>query len=68
MISTLGLKTAYENVDAVRDFCRKLMAIALMPMDDVEDAYLENQEWISVIGKEMYSVYNLAWLTNNNCE
>ncbi|CAF2862912.1 unnamed protein product [Rotaria sp. Silwood2] len=68
MISTLDLRTAYENVDAVRDFCRKLMAIALMPMDDVEDAYLENQEWISVIGKEMYSVYNLAWLTNNNCE
>ncbi|CAF4085900.1 unnamed protein product, partial [Rotaria sordida] len=40
-LSSLGLKTAYETVDNVRDLCKKLMAIALMPIDDIEDAYLE---------------------------
>ncbi|CAF1482825.1 unnamed protein product, partial [Rotaria sordida] len=41
MIATLGLKATYENVESVRDLCRKLMAVALLPIDDVEDGYLE---------------------------
>ncbi|CAF1353075.1 unnamed protein product, partial [Rotaria sp. Silwood1] len=94
MISTLGLKTTYENVESVRDLCRKLMAVALLPIDDVEDGYLEvlnqltletfsdthvfnlmndlmnyyDREWLRVIGKDMYCVYNLDYRTNNNCE
>lgn len=83
---TVALKSAYENVDNVRDFRKKLMAIALMPIADVEDCYTElfpdedilnsinnlmgyyNHEWLDVIGKEMYCVYNLDWRTNNKCE
>lgn len=94
MITTLGLKKAYENIDNVRDLCRKLMAIALVPLDEIEDAYMEilkhvipetfsdlsifnsmndlmryyNREWLGVIGKELYCIYNLDWRTNNNCE
>ncbi len=94
MIATLGLKSSYENNDVVRGLCRKLMAIALLPIDDIEDGYVEilsqltsqtsldtrtfnlmndlmkyyDREWLQVIGKEMYCVYNLDWRTNNNCE
>ena len=70
------------------------MAIALMPMDDIEDAFIEvseciatttftdsittklmndllgyyKQEWLKLIGKEMFCVENLNWRTNNLCE
>ncbi|CAM4964562.1 unnamed protein product [Rotaria socialis] len=49
MISSLGLKTAYETLDNVRDLCMKLMAIALMPMDDIEDAFLEVSKEITQV-------------------
>lgn len=94
MIASLGLKGAYENVGSVRDLCRKLMAVALLPIDNVEDGYLEvlnqltletcsnthvfnlmnelmnyyDREWLKIIGKDMYCVYNLDYRTNNNCE
>ncbi|CAF1005474.1 unnamed protein product [Adineta steineri] len=41
MISSLGLKSQYENISDVRETCKKLMSIALMPMDDIEEAYSE---------------------------
>jgi hypothetical protein len=72
MTATLGLKSAYEHNHIVRDACKKLMAIALMPIDDVEDSYEEVLKDISqekfpdlrILNamNELMNYYNQGWL------
>ena len=38
-IQNLGLTTAYSQDDEIRSYCRKLMALALLPVDEVETSF-----------------------------
>lgn len=38
-IQTLGLATAYSNDQEIRSCCRKLISLALMPLDTVETSF-----------------------------
>ncbi|CAF3473040.1 unnamed protein product, partial [Rotaria sp. Silwood2] len=78
MISTIGLKTAYETKDNVRELCKKLMAIALMPIDEIEDAFLQVSKDITqenftdprraypTVAKTLDPIIK-EWFSNVNC-
>lgn len=37
----MGLSTAYGNDEEIRGFCRKLMALALLPLREVETSFYQ---------------------------
>ncbi|CAF4456744.1 unnamed protein product [Rotaria sp. Silwood2] len=51
-IQSLGLSTAYSQDEEIRYCCRKLMAIALLPIEEVENSYYNLRSTSSTKVKE----------------
>ncbi|CAM4801162.1 unnamed protein product [Rotaria magnacalcarata] len=83
-IQKLGLSTAYRDTEAIRMICRKLMALPLLPLNDVKVALEDLKDdspitlrdlfnyfenfWMADIPVHLWNVSDLQIRTNNNCE
>jgi hypothetical protein len=80
----LGLSTLYNENTEIRSFCRQLIALPLLPVQDVEVAYQELYEripveleplfeyfdgwWMKQVPLRLWNVSDLKSRTNNNVE
>lgn len=83
-IQQLGLSTGYLDDDEVRLACRSSMALALLPVDLVDQAYEKLKEvspqemseffsyfkrqWLKRVSPTYWNVSNLQFRTNNYTE
>ncbi|CAF4225036.1 unnamed protein product, partial [Rotaria sordida] len=83
-IQNLGLATHYRDDEHIRDTCRQLMSLALLPCREVEFAFEEivskapplllnlidyfRNFWFRQMPVELWNVHNLDIRTNNNAE
>ncbi|CAF4668775.1 unnamed protein product, partial [Rotaria socialis] len=83
-IRELGLSNTYKDDANARNFCRRLMALPLLPLNEVEFAFEELTEqcpdvlaplfvyfdnyWMKQISLILWNVSDLKTRTNNNCE
>ncbi|CAF4460280.1 unnamed protein product [Rotaria socialis] len=83
-IQTLGLSRFYNNDEEIRSLCRHLMALPLMPLEDVQRAFETLSEeapvelqpffeyfedwWMKKVPFRLWNVSNLKVKTNNNVE
>ena len=83
-IQSLGLSSIYKDDDLVRSVCHQLMALALLPRNQVEQGfeYLANNRpqslndlfvyfedyWIANVPIDLWNVCELKVRTNNNSE
>ena len=83
-IQTLGLSTLYNENNEIRSLCRHLMALPLLPVKDVEQAFQELNEqipeeleplfeyfegwWMKQVPIQLWNVSDLKSKTNNNVE
>ena len=83
-IQSLGLSSIYKDDDLVRSVCHQLMALALLPRNQVEQGfeYLANNRpqslndlfvyfedyWIDNVPIDLWNVCELKVRTNNNSE
>ena len=83
-IQSLGLSTAYRDEERIRDICRQLMAMPLLPIREIEDAFDElvsqpppqlipfidyfRNFWLGQTPIELWNVCDLDIRTNNQCE
>ncbi|CAF0766253.1 unnamed protein product [Adineta steineri] len=66
-IQNLGLATAYSNDDEIRDCCRKLMSLALMPINEVESSFYSLRASLSSKAKQelrqLLLYFDSYWMT-----
>ncbi|CAF3627904.1 unnamed protein product [Rotaria sp. Silwood1] len=83
-IQNLGLSNIYKDDVNVRNMCRRLMALPLLPLNEVEFAFEELTEqrpdvlmplfeyfdnfWMKTTSMYLWNVSDLKIRTNNNCE
>ncbi|CAF4316853.1 unnamed protein product, partial [Rotaria socialis] len=83
-VRELGLTNTYKDDANARNFCRRLMALPLLPLHEVEFAFEEPTEqrpdvlaplfvyfdnyWMKQISLTLWNVSDLKTRTNNNCE
>ncbi|CAF3852425.1 unnamed protein product [Rotaria sp. Silwood1] len=83
-IQNLGLATYYRDDEHIRDTCRQLMSLALLPCREVEFAFEEivskapplllnlidyfRNFWFRQMPVKIWNVHNLDIRTNNNAE
>ncbi|CAF4647498.1 unnamed protein product, partial [Didymodactylos carnosus] len=83
-IQKLGLSTAYRDSESTRIVCRKLMALPLLQLNDIELAFEDLKDdspvtlrdlfnyfetfWMTDIPLHLWNVSDLQIRTNNNCE
>ncbi|CAF0859609.1 unnamed protein product [Adineta ricciae] len=57
-IQSLGLAAAYSNDELVRNYCRKLMALALLPVDKVESSFYHLRTTVdSTVKKQLRGLF-----------
>ncbi|CAF4422128.1 unnamed protein product [Rotaria magnacalcarata] len=61
-IKDLGLATKYLHDEIIRDQCRQLMALSLMPMDQVESQFQRLQTIISTSLGDLLSYFKHQWM------
>ncbi|CAF1246239.1 unnamed protein product [Adineta ricciae] len=65
-IQSLGLATAYAEDDEIRSFCRKLMALPMLPLDVVETSFYQLRTALNNRQKEelrqLFLYYNDYWM------
>ncbi|CAF5073750.1 unnamed protein product, partial [Rotaria sp. Silwood1] len=66
-IQSLGLATAYSSDDEVRSCCRKLMSLAMMPLQEVETSFYNlRTETNSRVKQELHQLFlylDQYWMT-----
>ncbi|CAM4848662.1 unnamed protein product [Rotaria magnacalcarata] len=83
-IRELGLTNTYKDDANARNFCRRLMALPVLPLHEVEFAFEEPTEqrpdvlaplfvyfdnyWMKQISLTLWNVSDLKTRTNNNCK
>ncbi|CAF3034371.1 unnamed protein product, partial [Rotaria sp. Silwood2] len=67
-IQSLGLSTAYSQDEEIRYCCRKLMAIALLPIEEVENSYYNLRSTSSTKVKEelrqLFMYFDSYWMND----
>ncbi|CAF0873328.1 unnamed protein product [Didymodactylos carnosus] len=83
-IQNLGLTTAYRDTESTRIVCRKLMALPLLQLNDIELAFEDLKDDSPVTLRDLFKYFENFWMTgiplhlwnvsdlqirrNNNCE
>ncbi|CAF1581636.1 unnamed protein product, partial [Didymodactylos carnosus] len=67
-IQKLGLSTAYSEDEEIRSCCRKLMAIALLPLHEVESSFFNLRATVNARVKrelrQLFLYYDDYWMNN----